>query len=200
MIDVYCDKCGSKIKHMITLKPIKDILRATKNKCSSCGIGLNPQDFTIELEKFWIGCLLSCVAEKNRQTTAGQIVINLFIFIITEILVYQKTFSPSRFTIGSKNFLGYTENNGAHSLDSKENDIEGVYLSSLEIGVFLDDLPSHYSADLGRATCHSIKEGFAKKANLMTICQLVISDDEFRREFHQFLKLKWLKWFQCVSD
>lgn len=62
MIDVYCDKCGSKIKHMITLKPIKDILRATKNKCSSCGIGLNPQDFTIELEKFWIGCffLLCC--------------------------------------------------------------------------------------------------------------------------------------------
>lgn len=52
MIDVYCDKCGSKIKHMITLKPIKDILRATKNKCLSCGIGLNPQDFTIELEKF----------------------------------------------------------------------------------------------------------------------------------------------------
>ncbi len=52
IIEVYCDKCGSKIKHMITLKPIKDILRATKNKCSSCGIALNPLDFTIELEKF----------------------------------------------------------------------------------------------------------------------------------------------------
>ncbi len=52
VIEVYCDKCGSKIKHMITLKPVKEILRNTKNKCSSCGIELNPLDFTIELEKF----------------------------------------------------------------------------------------------------------------------------------------------------
>jgi NifU-like protein involved in Fe-S cluster formation len=52
IIEVYCDSCGNKIKHMITVKPIKDVLRVTKFKCKSCGIGLNPLDFTIELEKF----------------------------------------------------------------------------------------------------------------------------------------------------
>ena len=51
VIEIYCDKCGSKIKHMITIKPIKDVLRITKYKCTSCGIALNPVDFTIELEK-----------------------------------------------------------------------------------------------------------------------------------------------------
>lgn len=51
IIEIYCDKCGSKIKHIISLKPIKDILRANKNKCTSCGCGLNPLDFSIELEK-----------------------------------------------------------------------------------------------------------------------------------------------------
>lgn len=51
VIEIYCDKCDSKIKHMITLKPIKDVLRVTKFRCTSCGIGLNPHDFTIELEK-----------------------------------------------------------------------------------------------------------------------------------------------------
>ena len=51
IIEVYCDKCGSKIKHMIILKPLKDILRPTKYKCSSCGQTLNPLDFSIELEK-----------------------------------------------------------------------------------------------------------------------------------------------------
>ena len=51
VIEIYCDKCGSKIKHMITLKPIKDVPRITKYKCTSCGIALNPVDFIIELEK-----------------------------------------------------------------------------------------------------------------------------------------------------
>ncbi len=51
VIEVICDKCGNKIKRMITIKPIKDILRLTKNRCNSCGIELNPVDFTIELEK-----------------------------------------------------------------------------------------------------------------------------------------------------
>lgn len=159
MIDVYCDKCGSKIKHMITLKPIKDILRATKNKCSSCGIGLNPQDFTIELEKFWIGCFFCYAVEENRQTPDLQIVINLFIFIINEILVYRKTFFPSRFTICSKNLLGYAENKGAHLLDFKDKDNEKFYLNSLEIGEILETLPSHYNVVLGCAICHGIKEG-----------------------------------------
>lgn len=134
---------------------------------------------------------MSCVAEKNRQTTDGQIVINLFVFIITEILVYQKTFSPGRFTIGSKNILGYTENIGAHPLDSKENDKEKVYHSSVEIGgVFLDNLPSRHNVDLERATCHSIKEGFANEAYLMTICQLVISENKFCRDFQLFFEIK----------
>jgi len=53
IIEVYCDKCGSKIKHMIILKSLKDILRPTKYKCSSCGQTLNPMDFSIELEKLW---------------------------------------------------------------------------------------------------------------------------------------------------
>ncbi len=105
-------------------------------------------------------------------------------------MVYQKTFFPSRFTIGSKNFLGYTENNGAHSLDFKENDKERVYLSLLEIGVFLDSLPSRYNVDLVRATCHSIKEGFANEAYLMTICQLVISWNKFCRDFHRLFEIK----------
>lgn len=105
-------------------------------------------------------------------------------------MVYQKTFFPSRFTIGSKKFLGYTENNGAHPLDFKENDKEKVYLSSLEIGVFLDNLPSHYNVDLGRATCHSIKEGFANEAYLMTTCQLVISRNKFCRDFHRFVEIE----------
>ena len=51
IIEIYCDKCGSKIKHMIILKSLKDILRPTKYKCSSCGQTLNPMDFSIELEK-----------------------------------------------------------------------------------------------------------------------------------------------------
>ncbi|MBA3286157.1 MAG: hypothetical protein H0U27_14025 [Nitrosopumilus sp.] len=104
--------------------------------------------------------------------------------------MYQKTFFPSRFTIGSKKFLGYTENNGAHPLDFKENDKEKVYLSSLEIGVFLDNLPSRHNVDLERATCHSIKEGFANEAYLMTICQLVISENKFCRDFQLFFEIK----------
>ncbi len=135
MIDVYCDKCGSKIKHMITLKPIKDILRATKNKCSSCGIGLNPQDFTIELEKLWKGCFLY-TTEEFRQTTDIQIVINPFIFIITEILADQKTLFLGGITVDSKYLSGYAENNDAWRLDFKEKVKEKVYLNSLEIGVF----------------------------------------------------------------
>ena len=51
IIEVFCDKCGSKIKHMIILKSLKDILRSSKYKCSSCGQTLNPLDFSIELEK-----------------------------------------------------------------------------------------------------------------------------------------------------
>lgn len=50
-IELYCYKCGNKIKHMINIKPIKDILRITKNRCNSCGIELNPSDFIIEMEK-----------------------------------------------------------------------------------------------------------------------------------------------------
>jgi uncharacterized Zn finger protein len=51
IIEIFCYQCGSKIKHMINVKPIKDILRNTMNRCSACGIELNPTDFTIELEK-----------------------------------------------------------------------------------------------------------------------------------------------------
>jgi hypothetical protein len=51
IIEIFCFQCGSKIKHMINVKPIKDILRNTMNRCSTCGIELNPTDFTIELEK-----------------------------------------------------------------------------------------------------------------------------------------------------
>ncbi|TVP39826.1 hypothetical protein NARC_110038 [Candidatus Nitrosocosmicus arcticus] len=36
---------------MINVKPIRDILRNTMNRCSTCGIELNPTDFTIELIK-----------------------------------------------------------------------------------------------------------------------------------------------------
>ena len=105
-------------------------------------------------------------------------------------MVYQKTFFPSGFTTGSKNFLSYTENNGAHPLDFKENNKEKVYFSSLEIGVFLDNLPSHYNVDLGRATCYSIKEGFANEVFLMTTCQLVISGNKFCRVFHRFFEIE----------
>lgn len=56
--------------------------------------------------------------------------------------------------------------------------------------MFLDKLPSHYNVDLGRAVCHSIKEGFANKAYLTTICQLVISGNNFRRDFHRFFEIK----------
>ena len=63
---------------------------------------------------------MSYVTEKNQ--TDGWIVINLFVFIITGILVYQKTFSTSMFTMGLKIIFSYAENNGAHPLDSKEND------------------------------------------------------------------------------
>jgi hypothetical protein len=62
-------------------------------------------------------------------------------------------------------FLGYTENNGAHRLDFKEKDTEKVYINSLEIGVFLDNLQSHYNIDLGSVTCHSIKEGLQMEHN-----------------------------------
>ena len=51
IIEIFCYQCGSKIKHMINVKPIKDILRNTRNRCSTCGIEHNPTDFTIELEK-----------------------------------------------------------------------------------------------------------------------------------------------------
>ena len=65
--------------------------------------------------------VLFCYAvEENRHTIDIQIVINLFIFIITEILLYQKAFFHGSFTIGSKNFLGYTENYVDHPLDFKE--------------------------------------------------------------------------------
>ncbi|HYO05812.1 MAG TPA: hypothetical protein VER14_02375 [Phototrophicaceae bacterium] len=76
-------------------------------------------------------------------------------------MVYRKTLFPCRFTICSKNLLGYAENKGAHRLNFKDKDKDKgkVYLNSLEIGVFLENLPSHYNVDLGRATCHSIKEG-----------------------------------------
>jgi hypothetical protein len=76
-------------------------------------------------------------------------------------LVYQKTFFPSRFTICSKNLLGYAENKGAHRFDFKDKDKEKekLYLHSLEIGAFLEISPSHYNVDLGCETCHSIKEG-----------------------------------------
>ena len=51
VIEVYCNKCGDKIKRLITLKPLRDILRANRNRCKNCGAELNPVDFTIELEK-----------------------------------------------------------------------------------------------------------------------------------------------------
>lgn len=51
IIEIYCYKCNSKIKHMINVKPIRDVLRNTMNRCSNCGIQLNPADFIIELEK-----------------------------------------------------------------------------------------------------------------------------------------------------
>lgn len=50
-IEIFCDECGNKIKRLISIKPIKDIIRSTKNRCNSCGIELNPLEFTLELEK-----------------------------------------------------------------------------------------------------------------------------------------------------
>jgi hypothetical protein len=102
-------------------------------------------------------------------------------------LVYQKTFFYSRFTKGT-NILGHTEDNGVHRLDFKEKVKEKVYLNSLEIGVFLDDLPIYYNVDLGSATCHGIKEDFANGAYLMTVCRLVVSGEKFFRDFHRFLE------------
>jgi hypothetical protein len=68
-------------------------------------------------------------------------------------LAYQKTFFPSRFTIGS-NFLGYTENNGVHRMDSKEKVKQKVYPNPLEIVVFSDNL-SRY-CDLIQKVPHDI--------------------------------------------
>ncbi len=87
---------------------------------------------------------------------------------MTKILVYPKTFFHGRFAIGSKNFLGYTENNGADPVDFKENDKEKVCHSSLEIGEFLDNLRNYHNVHSGSATCHNIKEGFTNEAYPMT--------------------------------
>ena len=49
--DVNCGKCGSVIYTMRMLKSVKDALRATNNRCPTCGAALNPSDFSLTATK-----------------------------------------------------------------------------------------------------------------------------------------------------
>lgn len=49
--DVTCGKCGSVIYSMRMLKSVKDALRATSNRCPTCGAALNPADFSVAAAK-----------------------------------------------------------------------------------------------------------------------------------------------------
>ncbi|MFQ5940467.1 MAG: hypothetical protein ACE5KA_02055 [Nitrososphaerales archaeon] len=50
-LEVTCGKCGAIIYTMRILKPIKDVLRASNNKCPSCGNTLSATDFTVSVNR-----------------------------------------------------------------------------------------------------------------------------------------------------
>lgn len=50
-IEVVCDRCGCIINKIISLKPIKDILRPMNDRCVGCGVLLNPSEFSIKVER-----------------------------------------------------------------------------------------------------------------------------------------------------
>ena len=50
-IEIICGKCGNVISKMVNLKSIKDSLRPSKGRCTSCGSELNPYDFSLSMEK-----------------------------------------------------------------------------------------------------------------------------------------------------
>ena len=50
-IEIICGKCGCVINKMINLKSIRDVLRTSSGRCSTCGIQLNATDFTVNMEK-----------------------------------------------------------------------------------------------------------------------------------------------------
>jgi transcription initiation factor TFIIIB Brf1 subunit/transcription initiation factor TFIIB len=50
-IEIVCGKCGCIINKIINLKSIKDVLRSSNGRCNTCGIQLNPTEFTVKTEK-----------------------------------------------------------------------------------------------------------------------------------------------------
>ncbi|MEM3127424.1 MAG: hypothetical protein QW769_00290 [Nitrososphaerales archaeon] len=50
-VEVTCGKCGSIIYTMRILKPVKDVLRPTNNKCPSCGQVLSATDFSVSVNR-----------------------------------------------------------------------------------------------------------------------------------------------------
>ena len=49
--DVVCGKCGSIVYQMRMLKPVRDALRGTNNRCPICGAALNPGDFVVTVKR-----------------------------------------------------------------------------------------------------------------------------------------------------
>ncbi|MGH9909165.1 MAG: hypothetical protein ACRD32_00845 [Nitrososphaerales archaeon] len=50
-VEVVCGKCGANIYTMRILKPVKDVLRTSNNKCPSCGQTLSTTDFGVSVSK-----------------------------------------------------------------------------------------------------------------------------------------------------
>jgi hypothetical protein len=50
-IEIICEKCGGRINRIINIKSVKDVLRPFNGRCNSCGVGLNPYDFDLHIEK-----------------------------------------------------------------------------------------------------------------------------------------------------
>jgi hypothetical protein len=50
-VNVVCDKCGSVIYKMKVLRPIKEILNQSSNRCTGCGALLNPADLAVKATK-----------------------------------------------------------------------------------------------------------------------------------------------------
>ena len=50
-VDVVCNKCGSVIHRMIMIKSVKDVLRPSNGRCSTCGAELNPKDFIVSVQR-----------------------------------------------------------------------------------------------------------------------------------------------------
>ena len=50
-LEVTCGKCGDIIHIMRILKPVKDSLKTTNNKCPTCGQNLSTSDFDISIKR-----------------------------------------------------------------------------------------------------------------------------------------------------